>query len=148
MEKFKEKLKKRLRFNIALSIALGISYIFFCLFAKIWLSPSQQEMIPFAGGFSCGFGSVFILKTLNYKKALKNEKTLKEVFIKETDERVLSIHFKAGLLSFKVSILALSIVAIIFGFINITVFYTLFGAVILIIISKTITEIIYSKKYM
>jgi len=147
MENFKEKLKKRIRFNTIMIITLVVTALMITLAQKLWGKANHEDVVSFITGFFCGFGGIFIYKIISYKKALGNEKILKTIFINETDERVLSIHFKAGLLSFKVSIIVLSIVAMIFGFINIIVFYALFSAVFILIIVQVISKIIYSKKY-
>lgn len=83
----------------------------------------------FVAGFQLGILCVLLLafasKLVNYRKALKDEKLLKQMYYKENDERVAFINQQVGKSSMTVTTVLLLIGAIVAGYFNVTVFVTI-----------------------
>ena len=97
--------------------------IFFIMMFMIRNAPE------FAQGLSTGVFSgmllVAVFNTIRIYKALNDEKLLKEMYIKDTDERNIAIQKEAATVSAKLSSYLTGIAVIIAGFFNKTVCITL-----------------------
>lgn len=103
----------------------------------------------FLSGFKLGVFIAFTLMCVyslaKYTSALKNEKILKEMYIKETDERNIRISEMAGVKLQQSLCLPLMFAAIIAGYFSAEVFFTLLAVVVFIIIVTFARKIYFNK---
>ncbi len=93
-------------------------------------------------------GESFILyKIIYYIAILKSDNYAEKVLIVKNDERLIFIKQKYSSFSIKLILFLVLIGVIISGFINTTVFYTLLGVMVVMIISILSSIIFYKKKY-
>lgn len=126
-----EKYSKKVRIKMVLlsllaltAVALGIYNVFFE--GDTEASGFSAGMLSgFRTGMAIGIGFFALIRLFFLGKAIRDEKTLKELYNKEHDERLSEIRAKAGMpLLLNTSVLML-IAALIAGPLNVTVFYTL-----------------------
>lgn len=127
METYQKKVRVKM-FIIALialtAVALGIYNVFF-EGDSVASDVATGILSGFRSGLSIGLGGVSLIRMIILGKAIRDEKTLKELYNKEHDERLSEIRAKAGMpLLLNTSVLML-IAALIAGPLNVTVFYTL-----------------------
>ena len=79
----------------------------------------------FQFGLLCAMGLLSVVLIIKLRTVLKDDKKLKILYNKEHDERLKAIRNKAGMPMLMVTSLFMLIAAIIAGYFNITVFYTL-----------------------
>ena len=144
MEKYKKALALRvyaLSFVTLLAVGIGIFDVF---------GATEQMRENYIFEFQCGFiaalGVVSVLRTMRYRKAIKNEEKLQLLFNKENDERLKAIKAKAGLPMLRITSLAMILGGVIAGYLNLTVAYTLIAASVCQLLVACIAKIIYMKK--
>ena len=110
-----------------------------------------NESLDFMAGFRTGFCisivGVMIIKAAVFAKALRSGKKLKELYIKETDERTVLIGQKTSAASFSITTLSLAVAAVVSSFFSITVLYTLICAIFFICLVQVGFHFYYSRKY-
>ncbi|KAF5089377.1 hypothetical protein LNN31_00730 [Acetobacterium wieringae] len=133
MEKFKRTVKRRITISSGmalLALVLGAYSIYSIITADISTATHSDG---FVAGFQFGLiVSILVLSVIDIIKlslTIKDETKLKLLYNKEHDERMKAIRSKAGMPLIAVTSVLLIIAAIIAGYINITVFYTLIIAV-------------------
>lgn len=103
----------------------------------------------FLSGFQIGafiaFTLLCIFSTVRYIIALKSEKVLKEMYIKETDERNIKISEMTGVKLQQSLCLSLLFAAIIAGYFSAEVFFTLIAVIFFISIVTTARKIYFNK---
>lgn len=106
------------------------------------INLGNENANDFAAGFQLGILCVLLLafasKFFTYRKALKDEKLLKQMYIKENDERVTYINQQVGKSSITVTTVILLIAAIIAGYFNIIVFITILAVTLVQAIIKLV----------
>lgn len=127
MEKFRTKLKRRMWISsgmIIVALALGLIRLY-----TVNLSDDSTISAGFIAGFQFGLimslGLLSLIDLIRSRQALKDEFKLKTLYNKEHDERLKSIRSKAGMPMIQATSILMLIAAIIAGYFNITVFYTL-----------------------
>ncbi len=88
-----------------------------------------------------------ISKVIFYIRVLKNEEYAKNQIIKRSDERLNFVNQRASALAFKIMWFSLTIGAIVFGFIDEGIFFTLIIITIVTMLILFFTKIYYHKKY-
>ena len=147
MENFKKTLKKRFITYITLAI------LFFTVNVTLVILNAFEILKPVATsmgavyGASMGSGIVLLRYAIKAKKALKNETKLQQLYVASTDERMLFIEKSSANLATNIFVVVLGITAIIFTYINETIYYTLFYVFIFYLIITVICNIYYNKKY-
>lgn len=103
----------------------------------------------FFSGFQVGVLLAFIFLCVfflaRYIIALKNEKVLKEMYIKENDERSVKISELTGLRLQKIVCFPLLFSAIIAGYFSAEVFFTLIAVIFFISLVTTVRKIYFNK---
>ena len=147
MENFKKTLKKRFIAYTTLSVLmLTVNVVLIILNAFEILKPVATSMGAVYGALMGGF--VVLLKyAIDAKKALKDEKRFKKLYVANTDERMLFIEKSTSNLTTNIFLVILGIAAIIFTYINETIYYTLFYVFIIYLNITFICNIYYNKKY-
>ena len=147
MENFKKTLKKRFITYITLAILLfTVTVTLVILNAFEILKPVATSMGTVYGA-SMGSCIVLLIYAIKAKNALKNETKLQQLYVASTDERMLFIEKSTANLATNIFVVVLGIAAIIFTYINETIFYTLFYVLIFYLIITVICNIYYNKKY-
>ena len=146
MEKFKKNIKQKfIVCTIAYSVMFSAALILSMLTAFEILIPVTGDA-AFCGGL-IGGGAVMLSHALNYRKGLKNEEKLKELYIKDTDERSVIIFKSTYSLASYLLVILMLIAAIIFAYINSVICYTLLTVLIVFAILISISSLYYNKKY-
>ena len=159
MEKFRKQIKTRMIGYIVTAVLLAILYIVLVFIDKTnaWgtvlpasISGAAEEG-DFTSGFRTGFCSAIVgfaaVKAVLCAAALKNEKKLKAMYIKETDERTAMILQKTASSSFGVTIMALAVASVVASFFSMTVLYTLIAIIFFIVFVRTAFQFYYTRKY-
>lgn len=126
MERYKKTLKTRIalfRIVILLNVILSVSLRFMDTKGKI--PNAVRNITDFQTGFMLGLAIVSLFILIKYCKLLKNERMLREAYLKETDERMILIRSKAGMPALLITSVLMISAGIIAGYFNIIVFYSL-----------------------
>ncbi|WP_352418034.1 hypothetical protein [Proteiniborus sp.] len=142
MDKFRTKIRNRVLFLIILFISLIAIYLILLL-NQDSLPKTSGRIMSFHAGILSGFGVLLLLDVFKYLRAMKDEKELKKLYIKENDERTIMIMQKTGAIGLNMCIIGLGCGAIIAGFFNEVVFLTLMGAILFISLVKGLFKIYY-----
>lgn len=124
LEKYRREIKNRVSVYQAL-IAVALVFV---IIGNVLLKDRGQMVETvrgFATGLFIGIELVCVFQLGKLWKMLKDEEVLKEVYIREHDEREALIQMKSGLHVIPVLSFIILICAILVGFFNDTVFYTL-----------------------
>ena len=135
-----EGLRSKLKTNIMLCKLLIVVLIIIFIVLKILEYRKVLHGDTNIGFFSTGI-IVLVMNILRMKKALRDEKSLKELYIRNTDERVISIQLRAANSTSLLTIFLLCIGMMVSSYINDTVAYTLaaaLGIYILIYLSSLV----------
>lgn len=124
LEKYRREIKNRVSVYQAL-IAVALVFV---IIGNVLLKDRGQmveSVRGFATGLFIGIELVCVFQLGKLWKMLKDEEVLKEVYIREHDEREALIQMKSGLHVIPILSFIILICAILVGFFNDTVFYTL-----------------------
>jgi len=145
MDKYRNALKIRLWFS-ALYCAAVVTVILLGMFR-----PGDAHGNDYISGFSlgmcCGIAFVMITFMIKIIGALRNPEKLKKLYIKETDERIRLIQSKAGSAGISVAVAGILLAAIVAGYWNATVFFTLIAAALFISLVVLAMKAFYWSKY-
>ena len=128
-----EKYKKTLRIRIALfgSVILLNAVLSICQrIMDDWVKiPADLSSITeFLSGFLMGLAILSLLMLIKYRKLLRDERSLRESYNRETDERMVLIRSKAGMPALLITSIVMIFAGIFGGYYNIIIFYTLLAA--------------------
>lgn len=143
MEKYKKTLNNRiyaLALVVLIAVALGVFDAFFAT-AEI----KSSVIFSFQCGLTSALGVISLALIARYKTALSDEKSIKLLFNKENDERMKAIKYKAGIPMLLITSILMIIAAVIIGYFNVTVFYTLIAASLCQLILSCIVKLVYTR---
>lgn len=156
MENFSEKLKIQ---NLIFAIGGFVLVVFCMLFAAgeagllPFLTPAagdshwQSMWRGFVSGASIAILAFLIFGLVRNIRALRNEKYLKQLYIKEHDERSIQVWTSARAAAFQ-TFLLLGLVAIVAaGYFSVTVSLTILGCVCFASVIGLLFKVYYSKKF-
>lgn len=141
MEKFKGRIKGR----IVMFSGMSLIAVLLGIYNSLYLSNLSKEtmsdgiVLGFQFGLILGIGMLSLIQMIKLSTVIKDEKKLKILYNKEQDERMKAIRSRAGMPMLMVTSILILAAAIIAGYYNITVFYTL---IITAIIQLTIGVIV------
>lgn len=145
MDKYKSRIK--IRMNV---LSLVIAAILLIYVGLIVYHGGLPELPSFIKGFHIGVfigAEIFLIFYLiKYRKARKHDAELKKLYIEENDERTGQILRHASSLSISASLVGLAIAAVIAGFFNSLIFYTLLAVLLFVLIVFFALLMYYSKK--
>lgn len=131
MEKFKAKIQKRV-FILSLTAIFTAAVYLLLVSGLVVDTPSVPGFVKgFNMGAFSGIELILVFFTVKYFVSMKNEDALKKLYIEENDERTKMIMEKTGAVGMLLFIIVSAIGAIVAGFFNQTVFYTLLGTTVL-----------------
>lgn len=142
MEKFKAKIRKRTLFLSIFLVVIAASYLVLSLYRDIL--PSVPDFIRgFHTGAFIGAELVAVFFIARYSVSLRKAELLKKLYIEENDERTKAIMQKSGALGMVICIEGLALAAIIAGFIDAKVFFSLLGALVFISLVRGFMKVYY-----
>ena len=130
MENYKRTIRYRIGLHIALILltaALGV-YSFFEMGTPENAGISGGALSRFQLGLIVGLGIRALTELVKLSMVVKDERKLKMAYNRENDERMKAIRAKAGMPMLLITSVMMVIAAIIAGYFNIVVFYTLTAA--------------------
>lgn len=155
MEQYKETLKKQNIFLIVCNIILAL-FALLSIAAEAGLiaiapmtgdSHWQSKWRGFVCGAAFGIMGLMIFGLLQNRKALRNDKQLKQLYIKNHDERTIQIWTAARAASMQVFLLGGLVACVVAGYFSITVSLTILVCVVLHALTAMGFKMYYSRKY-
>lgn len=142
MEAYKKIIKMRI---IMLTIVAAIAAII-SIYDSFIIGADQNENTSFQFGLIIGLGLLSILKIIQYRRIINDNKKLQIEYNKENDERTKNIKAKAGMPMLLISSSIMIIAGIIAGYFNTVVFLTLIIAAMCQLTIGAFTKIYYMKR--
>lgn len=152
MNAYRVQIQSRMRWLVA-----GCVVLVAVVAAAMWYSlgvlgkayPSDA-MLGFRSGVQTGLFFALLLflgqLTARYARALRSEQALKTLHIRETDERNRFIQDRIGGVGLNLSLCLLAAATVVSGFFNLTVFFTLLGALALVAFTKAGLKLYFTAK--
>lgn len=148
METYKNSLNNR-KIIAVIGILIAILALVFALVYQLPTISSNER--SFMAGFQVGILTVVIVMLgidfVKSSKALKDETRLRNMYIEENDERQQAIDQKAGSIGMNIVAFGMSLATAIAGSFHETVFFTMLGATIFIVLVRVSLMLYYKKKY-
>lgn len=145
---FRDQIKKRIKWIILFAFCYGIVTVAAFLL-KFQNSFHLETGLP-VEVLVASLSAVLLtaaFRVQRYQKALKSEEALEALHINETDERYRIIVFQTSRTCLNILLTSLGIAGIIIPFFSWTIFYTVAGILIMILIIYTLVFSYYMKKY-
>lgn len=153
MEKKLAKMRKDIEVRMKRNTGLMVCAAAFLGLSATNVLPIQlgsEQANGFVAGFQLGLYCCLVLIALaslsKYRKALKDDKALKQLYYQENDERLCHINRQVGKSSMKVTIIAMVIATIVAGYFNYTVFITLLCATVLQAMIQNLLKAYYTNR--
>ena len=155
MEQYKEKLKIT---NIFLTIGCVVLAVFAILAIGSELSwfrilkpiagdsHWQSAWFGFVTGASCGIFALMLFSLIRNHRALKDEKKLKKLYVKEYDERTIQIVTMARNTAMQILLIGGLVAVVIAGYFSITVSLTILACIFVSSITSLLLVGYYNKK--
>ena len=106
----------------------------------------QSAWFGFVTGASCGLFALMLVSLIRNRRALKDEKKLKKLYVKERDERTIQIQTLARNTAMQILLLVGLVAAVIAGYFSITVSITILACNFVSSITSLLLLGYYSKK--
>lgn len=142
MDQYKVVLQRRMKYVRWYLEALTACYISGAVFVRKQLFATQME---FLSGVSLSVAILLILYLYRTGKAIKEDETLKVMYIQEHDERNKFIKMQMGKVGIYLVLAGLSCATLLAGFFNQVVFLTLLGATLFTAIIMGILKLYYRR---
>lgn len=149
MEEFKVKVKRRIILASGLTlvaVVLGVYSILSMMNVSDDATMSDGFVAGFQFGLILAIGVLSLVDIIKLSQIVKDEIKLKVLYNKEHDERLKAIRSMAGQPIMLVTAVLMVIAAIIAGYFNIIVFYTLVAAVLVQLTISATVKLVCMKK--
>jgi len=147
MDEFKKTLMRRL------ALLGGCAAVYIAANALLYAAVGVKgagNASDFIRGFHFGAGLFLLLLLAGwifvYGSAMRSDDKLRKLYIAENDERRRMIRQKSGSAGMRFAVLGLSGAAVLAGYINATVFFTLLGAALFVALIHAALKYYYRKK--
>ncbi len=149
MEQYKDSLKARIAVLIVGAAAMVTLLLLgeFSVFRAIGLSDFSEFLRGFQTGILLSVSIVFLYFVGRFRWLLKNEEKLKAAYYAENDERQKLITMKVGGNAMYVCTVLILLAGIVAGYFNETVFFSLAGCSLFLLLIRVALKIYYHKKY-
>lgn len=144
LENYRVELEKRLKLYQAY---IGFALIFWAIGNIIFkdYSSISDSTLGFINGLTLGIEIVCVFWVFRIRKALRDENLLRELYIKEYDERENLVKLKSGSILISKIAITIFIISILTSFFNIVVFYTLVITGIFLLLVSLLLKIYWRK---
>lgn len=153
MESYRRKLKIQNIFSLAgmvIALALIVLVNVYLPRAGYVLPSADARWRGFWNGFISGVSSAFILLTLmglvKNIQALRDEKKLRAMYIKEHDERTREIWYRSAANAYWFEAMGMLLAAVVAGYFSPIAFLCIAGCLIYICVIRLVLKAYYSKK--
>ncbi|MCI5874347.1 MAG: hypothetical protein PUJ55_16720 [Clostridiales bacterium] len=147
--KMKTQLEARTKRLLGLT---ACTLIFLCasVSGAIPVHTGNENTADFISGFQmgllCALLIVFTYKLMTYRKALTDEKLLKQLYYKENDERECYISQQVGKSSMSITVIVMLILTVIAGYFHEVVFFTMLAATVLQALIQLVLKFYYTNR--
>lgn len=157
MENYRTKLKTLYVINVALTFVMVVIYIVYFLSTleifpflyseTIEIASREIDVNILLAGIAFFISIEAIKSCIRINKTLKNEKTLKEMFVKDNDERERQIQTMSTSIAYRIFVSIAYPASLIIGYFNITICFTIWACILIQNVIFYIFYAYYSKKY-
>lgn len=145
LQNYRKEIARRISLLVVFCVTALLAIVLGAVFLKD-ISPSKADTTDYVLGFFTGIELVCVFYMGCLIRAYRDEKYLKEMYTKETDEREILIRMKSGKDIVPILSLVIAVIACVMSYINFEVFIALTAVAIAQIIITLILKIYWSKK--
>lgn len=145
LQNYRKEVARRISLLVVFCITALLAIVLGAVFLKD-ISPSKADTTDYVLGFFTGIELVCLFYMGCLIRAYRDEKYLKEMYTKETDEREILIRMKSGKDIVPILSFVIAVIACVMSYINFEVFIALTAVAIAQIIITLILKIYWSKK--
>lgn len=145
LQNYRKEIARRISLLVVFCITALLAIVLGAVFLKD-ISPSKADTTDYVLGFFTGIELVCLFYMGCLIRAYRDEKYLKEMYTKETDEREILIRMKSGKDIVPILSFVIAVIACVMSYVNYEVFIALTSVAIAQIIITVILKIYWSKK--
>ena len=145
LQNYKKEIARRISLLVVFCVTALVAIVIGAVFLK-GISPETTDRTDYVLGFFTGIELVCVYYMGCLIRAYRDEKYLKEMYTKETDEREILIRMKSGKYIVPILSLVIAVIACVMSYVNLEVFIALTAVAIAQIIITLILKIYWSKK--
>ncbi|MGR7840921.1 hypothetical protein ACF3OI_07215 [Finegoldia magna] len=145
LQNYRKEIARRISLLVVFCITALLAIVLGAVFLKD-ISPSKADTTDYVLGFFTGIELVCLFYMGCLIRAYRDEKYLKEMYTKETDEREILIRMKSGKDIVPILSFVIAVIACVMSYVNYEVFIALTAVAIAQIIITVILKIYWSKK--
>ena len=145
LQNYRKEIARRISLLVVFCVTALLAIVLGAVFLKD-ISPSKADTTDYVLGFFTGIELVCLFYMGCLIRAYRDEKYLKEMYTKETDEREILIRMKSGKDIVPILSLVIAVIACVMSYVNYEVFIALTAVAIAQIIITVILKIYWSKK--
>ena len=145
LQNYRKEIARRISLLVVFCITALLAIVLGADFLKD-ISPNTTDRTDYVLGFFTGIELVCVFYMGCLIRAYRDEKYLKEMYTKETDEREILIRMKSGKDIVPILSFVIAVIACVMSYINFEVFIALTAVAIAQIIITLILKIYWSKK--
>lgn len=145
LQNYRKEIARRISLLVIFCVTALLAIVLGAVFLKD-LSPANADTTDYVLGFFTGIELVCLFYMGCLIRAYRDEKYLKEMYTKETDEREILIRMKSGKDIVPILSFVIAVIACVMSYVNYEVFIALTAVAIAQIIITVILKIYWSKK--
>lgn len=145
LQNYIKEIARRISLLVVFCVTALLAIVLGAVFLKD-ISPSKADTTDYVLGFFTGIELVCLFYMGCLIRAYRDEKYLKEMYTKETDEREILIRMKSGKDIVPILSFVIAVIACVMSYVNYEVFIALTAVAIAQIIITVILKIYWSKK--
>ena len=145
LQNYRKEIARRISFLVVFCVTALLAIVLGAVFLKD-ISPSKADTTDYLLGLFTGIELVCLFYMGCLIRAYRDEKYLKEMYTKETDEREILIRMKSGKDIVPILSFVIAVIACVMSYVNYEVFIALTAVAIAQIIITVILKIYWSKK--
>ncbi|GAA2981000.1 hypothetical protein [Finegoldia magna] len=145
LQNYRKEIARRISLLVVFCITALLAIVLGAVFLKD-ISPSKADTTDYVLGFFTGIELVCLFYMGCLIRAYRDEKYLKEMYTKETDEREILIRMKSGKDIVPILSFVIAVIACVMSYVNYELFIALTAVAIAQIIITVILKIYWSKK--
>lgn len=145
LQNYRKEIARRISLLVVFCVIALLAIVLGAVFLKD-ISPSKADTTDYVLGFFTGIELVCLFYMGCLIRAYRDEKYLKEMYTKETDEREILIRMKSGKDIVPILSFVIAVIACVMSYVNYEVFIALTAVAIAQIIITVILKIYWSKK--